>query len=394
MIPLGLKLSLALVFLLGFTLHSVLGRCSVKHCTDPTTCVLSTDRRNCRCIRGYYGDKCDKNAHIKVMCGKDYISIQALEDYFKYYKVPLESLHLPNKSCHLQKVKIHGVSYYMSRVSREQYLECGGKPPKVNSTHILYSLSLLSDPRMHENIIRDQVMEIDYTCVYPFMGNVSLGFPILPFSSETVIHVDDVDAKIQMTLYTDQTYTEVYTSAPTIELGAKVYVEVAETEPVDSFRLLVSECWATQTPQTTANTTEDSAYALLLDGCASDKTVSFINGSRNGEGPTIRYSFDMFRFKTEPKIYLHCTVQLCELEDTISCTPNCNSISKREAVGTDYTQALVSYGPILLGEPERPQSDIWTVVVPAACVLIIIISLIVIVAVAKAGKKRIVEIET
>lgn len=36
--------------------------------------------------------------------------------------------------------------------------------------------------------------------------------------SETVMRVDDLDAEIQMMLYTDSTYTEAYSSAPTIEL--------------------------------------------------------------------------------------------------------------------------------------------------------------------------------
>lgn len=40
--------------------------------------------------------------------------------------------------------------------------------------------------------------------------------------SETVMHVDELDATIQMMLYTDYTYTKVYSSAPTIELRNKV----------------------------------------------------------------------------------------------------------------------------------------------------------------------------
>lgn len=61
--------------------------------------------------------------------------------------------------------------------------------------------------------------------------------------------------------------------------------------------------------------------------CVSDKTVSFVSVSegqsgRNGESSTIRYSFDMFRFTTEPhELFLHCTVQLCEPEDHESCKP-------------------------------------------------------------------------
>lgn len=67
------------------------------------------------------------DAHFKVTCGRDYISIRGLEDFFRYHNVPLESLHLPNKSCRAQREVIDGVSYYASRLSKDQYLTCGGK---------------------------------------------------------------------------------------------------------------------------------------------------------------------------------------------------------------------------------------------------------------------------
>lgn len=51
-----------------------------------------------------------------------------------------------------------------------------------NYTHISYTLSLLSDPQLIGNIIRDPVIKIDYTCDYPHIRRVSLPFAIIPFS--------------------------------------------------------------------------------------------------------------------------------------------------------------------------------------------------------------------
>ena len=51
-----------------------------------------------------------------------------------------------------------------------------------NFTHISYSLSLLTDPQVIGNIIRDPLIKIDYTCVYPYIRRVSLPFPVVPFS--------------------------------------------------------------------------------------------------------------------------------------------------------------------------------------------------------------------
>lgn len=65
------------------------------------------------------------------MCSRDYIGIRAMEDFFKYHNVPLESLHLRNKSCRAQKTTINDVTYYISRISKDEYLTCGGEPLEV-----------------------------------------------------------------------------------------------------------------------------------------------------------------------------------------------------------------------------------------------------------------------
>ncbi|KAM7414117.1 hypothetical protein PAMA_019097 [Pampus argenteus] len=389
----GLKLSVALVLLLGFTRHWVAAICSVEHCTDGTRCVMSKNQRSCKCARGYYADRCDKNAHITVMCGKDYIAIRALEDFFKYHNVPLESLHLSNKSCRAQREVIDSVPYYISSISKDKYVTCGGKPLEKNFTHISYSLSLLSDPQVIGNIIRDPVIKMNYTCVYPYIRLVSLPIEVIPFSSETVIRVDQLDATIEMMLYTDQTYSKAYSSVPTIELRDKVYVEMAVKEPPDYFLLRLNECWATQSPQ--PNTTEGSVHTLLLNGCVNDQTVTFLSViegelGHNGESSTIRYSFDMFRFTAGPHhFYLHCTVQLCEPDDHKSCVPNCNSIRKREAVRSDPAQGRLSYGPIRIEMPDQPQSSILlTVVLPVVGVWTVGFFLIILMTVAKAGSRR------
>lgn len=93
------------------------------------------------------------DAHIQVMCGRDYITVRALEDFFMYHNVPLESLHLSNKSCIAQREVIHGVPYYMLKTTKEKYLACGGKQLEVHLKHYLrympYTLfSLFSRKKM------------------------------------------------------------------------------------------------------------------------------------------------------------------------------------------------------------------------------------------------------
>lgn len=69
------------------------------------------------------------------MCGKDFMAIRAKEDYFRYHNVPLESLHLPNKSCRPERTVIGGELYYMAKISKDDYQICGGKPLMVRLEH-------------------------------------------------------------------------------------------------------------------------------------------------------------------------------------------------------------------------------------------------------------------
>uniref|UniRef100_A0A8C6SVF0 Matrix metallopeptidase 15a n=1 Tax=Neogobius melanostomus TaxID=47308 RepID=A0A8C6SVF0_9GOBI len=344
------------LFLTGY----VCGLCRLEHCTNRDTCTVSKDQRSCKCVQGYYGDRCDQSADIQVHCGRDSISIRALESYFTYHK----------------KEVVNGVAYYTAKVSKDKYLLCGGKPLEKNITHIAYSLALMSNPRITGNVIREPVIKLDFKCVFPYIRKVSLKYPILPFiSSETVMRIDAFEATIQMMLYTDHSYSKAYSFSPILELGDKVYVEVMVTEPADVFLLRVNECWATQSPQ--PNSTEGYVHSLLMNGCVEDETVVFPNKSntdfRNGVGSIVRYSFEMFQFTTEPyDIYLHCIVQICEPEDHRTCIPNCKSISKREALMADLTNGLLSYGPIKLEASDKPQSNILTtVVLPVASFLIV-----------------------
>ncbi len=51
-----------------------------------------------------------------------------------------------------------------------------------NITHVVYSLTLMSDPRVYGNIVRDPVVQIEYKCIYPYIRKLSLAFPIISFS--------------------------------------------------------------------------------------------------------------------------------------------------------------------------------------------------------------------
>ncbi|KAF5897968.1 pancreatic secretory granule membrane major glycoprotein GP2-like [Clarias magur] len=375
------------------------GKCIPSKCT-PSTCILSDDQQSCKCAAGYFGDQCDQVVTIKVVCGKDSIAVFVIEEFFQYYNVDLESVHLSNPECRAKKEVIGDVAFYTVRTPKDRYSDCGGRPVERNLTHVTYSLRMMSDQQVYANIVRDPVITIDYKCIYPFIHMVSVSSPVLPVASETVLMMDHLDAAVEITVYRDEGYVEVFGGIPTVHYRDRVFVQVSVTRPRDFFNLRVDECWVTQTPD--PNATLSLSHTLLLDGCADDETVLFIaksityrngtmeQGGQNGVGSTVRFSFEMFRFIIEPhELFLHCIVHLCAHEHGESCVPECKSVVKREATLREAFEGLVSYGPIRLKVPEQPKINmIFTLLVSMAFVWMLALVLILLIYIAKAGSKR------
>lgn len=49
-----------------------------------------------------------------------------------------------------------------------------------NMTHVVYSMTMMSELQVYANIVRDPAIKIEYTCIYPFIRTLSLDFPVLP----------------------------------------------------------------------------------------------------------------------------------------------------------------------------------------------------------------------
>ncbi|XP_010881759.1 zona pellucida glycoprotein d [Esox lucius] len=377
-----------LVVILYCAFDGVLGICNVTHCTDEKKCLKSRYKHSCNCAVGYYGDLCDKDVTIDVTCGKDHITVMVIEDFFKYHNVPVEFIHLKsNRSCGAYRDVLSGIPYYIVRISKDQYIPCGGKPLEKNATDIAYTLTLQSDPQIIGNISRNPRIHIEYTCIYPYKRIVSLQHPVNPFSSEAVIEMDMLKASVVIALFKSEHYREEYQGAPVIHLQDIVHVEVKVREPENFFDLRVDECWASQSPE--PDKTEGIIHILVVNGCGSDGTVIFHTEETdvNGKGSATRYSFKMFRFVNEfQDIYLHCKVHLCAPDE--HCTPDCKTKRKRAAVRGDPAQGVLSYGPIKINVPDTPKYSLWIMTVPVAGIWVLGFFLLALVTMAKAGNRR------
>ncbi|XP_051548583.1 pancreatic secretory granule membrane major glycoprotein GP2-like [Myxocyprinus asiaticus] len=214
------------------------------------------------------------------------------------------------------------------------YTACGCIPIEKNNTCCILPNTGVWPTYQWENCARSSCSEstnvsiptsADSAWHFPsFLSTVYSVHLVFFFSlREVLLKLDEVDVSVEMSLFKDHTYTEAFISASTIKFKDQVYIQIQVTEPEDFFRLKVNECWATQNAQ--PHDKSGFTHTLLINGCADDNFIrQQLSTSRkgNGEGSTVRYSFEMFLFLSEPYgFYLHCTVHFCTPEDENSCIP-------------------------------------------------------------------------
>ncbi|XP_076002439.1 zona pellucida-like domain-containing protein 1 [Genypterus blacodes] len=162
---------------------------------------------------------------------------------------------------------------------------------------------------------------------------------------------------LKMSVYNDSDYGSLLRVPTTgLQLRTKIYVEVKAVNLTGNFFVLLDHCFATRT----AYNTSDTAKHDFFIGCTVDPRTTMSN---NGESPTARFNFEVFRFmqdrdKDKSSIYLHCILRLCEPTKCKELLSGCSgSRRKRRAspFGSESREsATVSAGPLYAAAAEVP----------------------------------------
>ncbi|XP_047462251.1 uromodulin-like 1 [Mugil cephalus] len=122
-----------------------------------------------------------------------------------------------------------------------------------------------------------------------------------------------------------------------------VVVEVRLNVSSEQIKLIISKCWATESP----NPADTPPYIFLENSCS---TNSYTTVLMNGNSTTSRVSVKIFSFVDLNVLYLHCKVQICLQIGSDSCVPDC--LQRTARFPNTIGAALGSSGPVLRSAEE------------------------------------------
>eukprot|EP00058_Branchiostoma_floridae_P020427 XP_002605917.1 hypothetical protein BRAFLDRAFT_87409 [Branchiostoma floridae] len=243
---------------------------------------------------------------------------------------------------------------------------CGTEKEQVGD-HLVFTNTIHSKIPSGVEIWRGKLLTVNVSCRYPVDLSLSLTGGINPVvTTETFTVEGSGEFTVTMGLFQGPTFGTAYSTTPSITLEDNLYVGlnlqgVSHSELV----LRLRNCWATPT-----NNEEDpTRYPITTDGCPNteDGTIYIIE---NAQSKQARFRVQMFRFTSHPRVYLHCTISVCDQVNPGTCSPTCATRSGRrwlpyvnpgeeagrERRAAEDTRVTISSGPILQ-EGEDDGSD-------------------------------------
>ncbi|XP_019646737.1 PREDICTED: uncharacterized protein LOC109487197 [Branchiostoma belcheri] len=289
---------------------------------------------------------------LEVTCNSGSISVKMEKSSLTSFQISsARDLHLQQATCLARDAG----NYYTFNIAS---LSACGTEKEQDGDHFVFTNTINSRIPSGVQVWRGKLLAVNVTCRYPVDLSVSLTGGINPVvTTETFTVEGSGEFRVTMGLFQSPTFGTAYSTTPSITLEDDLYVGlnlqgVSHSELV----LRLRNCWATPT-----NNADDTIqYPITTDGCANaeDGTVYIME---NAQSKQARFRVQMFRFASHPRVYLHCTISVCDQVSPGACAPTCATRSGRrwlpstqpeEAAGRERrsvgdTRVTISSGPIV-----------------------------------------------
>ncbi|KAI8504830.1 hypothetical protein Bbelb_169390 [Branchiostoma belcheri] len=321
---------------------------------------------------------------LEVTCNSGSISVRMEKSSLTSFQISsARDLHLQQATCLARDAG----NYYTFNIAS---LSSCGTEKEQDGDHFVFTNIINSRIPSGVQVWRGKLLAVNVTCRYPVDLSVSLTGGINPVvTTETFTVEGSGEFRVTMGLFQSPTFGTAYSTTPSITLEDNLYVGlnlqgVSHSELVLSIEystipsitlednlyvglnlqgvnhselvLRLRNCWATP-----SNNADDTIqYPIATDGCANaeDGTVYIME---NAQSKQARFRVQMFRFASHPRVYLHCTISVCDQVSPGACAPTCSTRSGRrwlpssdteEAAGRERravgdTRVTISSGPIV-----------------------------------------------
>ncbi|GAB1610548.1 receptor-type tyrosine-protein phosphatase kappa-like, partial [Argonauta hians] len=226
--------------------------------------------------------------------------------------------------------------------------DCGSQSQVINTTHLLFSLTVIHTPITKGDIVRSNTIKMTFECVYKRTNSVIQN----PWFVQTVAVTEKSTGNFifRLNFYRDSSFANVVNTFPIkVSLSTWLNVAIVLDTSNSNLKLVVPSCWVTTSPDKNSS----PRYQLFQNKCTVDRTLSFspINQTMFG------FRFQTFRFlNSEKPLYLHCTVLVCNTATkSAECDRTCSFKNGRRkkrqtnklADGVSYKEQIISSAFIL-----------------------------------------------
>uniref|UniRef100_A0A3P8Q0M8 ZP domain-containing protein n=2 Tax=Astatotilapia calliptera TaxID=8154 RepID=A0A3P8Q0M8_ASTCA len=324
-------------------------------CSHNSLCINTLGSYSCVCQHGYYdvSSVTERAPASHPVCQEKGLFSRCLD---KLMAGAIAKPYLHSRMGGAVAVKLNdgrcivneSETLYYFRTSRK-VSECGTEK-QVNKTHINFQ-NTLSVTLTKGQMISRRDLKVVWKCVYPrhYVRNAQVSVDMEWLTSMTLVEFNSsVHLGLKMTLYRDESYTNSYRDAITLELEDTLFFQVAlETNSSFAVDLLlqVKSCWTTES----IDPHDPTQGVLLQDGCPVDPTFHWL--SVNGLAHRSRFSIQMFNMPKKLPLYFHCLASICGHDEDcrLKCTGKQHtkrSVSQMESEGKHA--AVVSAGPLIV----------------------------------------------
>ncbi|XP_072441824.1 uromodulin-like 1 isoform X2 [Chiloscyllium punctatum] len=260
---------------------------------------------------------------IMISCKLHEISVIMERSFLEEKKIPPSTLHLGNSHCN---GSIGNLTHVTLKVG---WTECGTQISN-NATHTVVKTTLRNIP--YSSTVSDGAkLEVPVNCTFDNSLLLTAGYSPNGTSREGV---GDYMASIE-TISRNRTLTEGARLAPEDEVSIQVSIETSDSRA----KLIVAECWATPSN----NSTSLTSYPVIKTGCPVLESQTSI--SENGNSTSANFTVKVFSFINLPFVYIHCQAWVCLEVKTASCQPSCSGSRPVESAEI-VAKRTVSLGPL------------------------------------------------
>ncbi|XP_042559116.1 ZP domain-containing protein-like [Clupea harengus] len=231
---------------------------------------------------------------------------------------------------------------------------------KDDGVDLIFTNEVVSFNESNAVIVRDPLVEIEFSCKYPKQSSVTLDFighrPPVNFTQRGF-----GTFTLQFEFFESSTFSlakDPSTYPLEFDLGDMMYMQIQSFTSVPNTVLFAESC--TATPSDDPNSA--SKYPIIKDGCKVDQTVQLY---ANGQQSEVQFAMEAFKFiGLHEQVFIRCSVILCKADTNSSrCSQGCteglrlpaghisasseHTIRKREAPFQTANHAILQ-GPLRL----------------------------------------------